>query len=227
MFDWNWTKDESRISESALLLYQLFLICKAETSDMQIKAGKDRFQFSPTKEIDAVWHAHIQRPLNYLQMHHALFHKELSETGKCIETLFIDRIPNSSTDNELTKNRQIHRLLGYMRYIYPDSHLLVQEEEETSTALLQNPPNQISDRNMTSSSSSSIYIKQEKNSNHEYLIIRLLSMHDPNDTFSMRIKYHSSFASVYDEYVLTHDIRRKSELRFLYEGILINRDYTL
>lgn len=142
--DWSWTqtaKDSARrrLTQAYIADYQMFILCKVITDDLQVDAETGRLKMSPTAGIDEVWHQHLLRPRIYFDMCYKLHQvkqqldlsaeevKEISteeHVGKGVSAVspaafVIEHTPESDADSEAIKYARFKVFKSHVIQICP------------------------------------------------------------------------------------------------------------
>ena len=112
--DWSWVPP--RFDENALRMYQLFLLCKIAVNDWSVNEHTKRPSLSPTTQIDALWHEHMQRPVTYMNLFCTLFSQDAAKGVVRV----LDHSPEGADDNNMEKNERLKRTLDYMQLLLPE-----------------------------------------------------------------------------------------------------------
>jgi hypothetical protein len=110
--DWKWTSTPiTKIPDNHLRDYQLFILAKIVSDDIEVSKQTGRSKLSPTLKIDEIWHMHLLRPSLYFNMCDIMLPNRI--------TKIIDRTPESEADPQALKDERIKKTKEMMKFIFP------------------------------------------------------------------------------------------------------------
>jgi hypothetical protein len=113
--DWSWTLNaygkNGKVPNHRLSDYQLFILAKVVSDDIEKSKETGRLKLSPTIGIDEIWHEHLLRPKAYYQMCDVMLANRI--------TKIIDHTPESEGDLQAIKDERIKKTKEMMKFILP------------------------------------------------------------------------------------------------------------